>query len=80
MGMLVPPAIFMIVIAAVTNQSAVALFLAGFIPAAVVGAMPVHPGADPGARPGLAEGHRDELAAPAARLEGRRGADGDSGA
>ena len=38
MGMLVPPAIFMIVIAAVTNQSAVALFLAGFIPAAVIGA------------------------------------------
>src|ERR1700674_2566794 len=37
MGMLVPPAIFMIVIAAVTNQSAVTLFLAGFIPAAVVG-------------------------------------------
>ena len=37
MGMLVPPAIFMIVIAAVTNQSAVALFLAGFIPAAVIG-------------------------------------------
>src|SRR5207245_5070877 len=33
----VPPAIFMIVIAAVTNQSAVTLFLAGFIPAAVVG-------------------------------------------
>src|ERR1700761_6068597 len=38
MGMLVPPAIFMIVIAAVTNQSAVALFLAGFIPAATIGA------------------------------------------
>ena len=38
MGMLVPPAIFMIVIAAVTNQSAVALFLAGFVPAAVIGA------------------------------------------
>ena len=37
MGMLVPPAIFMIVIAAVTNQSPVALFLAGFIPAATVG-------------------------------------------
>ena len=37
MGMLVPPAIFMIVISAVTNQSAVALFLAGFLPAAVVG-------------------------------------------
>jgi len=37
MGMLVPPAIFMIVIAAVTNTSAVALFLAGFIPAATVG-------------------------------------------
>src|SRR5664280_3320910 len=39
MGMLVPPAIFMIVIAQVTNQSAVALFLAGFIPAAVIGAI-----------------------------------------
>ena len=37
MGMLVPPAIFMIVIASVTNQSAVALFLAGFVPAAVIG-------------------------------------------
>ena len=37
MGMLVPPAIFMIVIASVTNQSAVALFLAGFIPAATIG-------------------------------------------
>ena len=37
MGMLVPPAIFMIVISAVTNQSAVALFLAGFVPAAVIG-------------------------------------------
>src|SRR3978361_204877 len=37
MGMLLPPAIFMIVIASVTNQSAVALFLAGFIPAAVIG-------------------------------------------
>jgi C4-dicarboxylate transporter, DctM subunit len=36
MGMLVPPAIFMIVISAVTNQSAVALFLAGFIPAATM--------------------------------------------
>lgn len=39
MGMLVPPAIFMIVISEVTNQSAVALFLAGFIPAAVIGAI-----------------------------------------
>jgi tripartite ATP-independent transporter DctM subunit len=37
MGMLVPPAIFMIVISAVTNQSAVTLFLAGFIPAATIG-------------------------------------------
>lgn len=37
MGMLVPPAIFMIVISAVTNQSAVALFLAGFVPAGVIG-------------------------------------------
>jgi C4-dicarboxylate transporter DctM subunit len=36
MGMLVPPAIFMIVIAQVTNQSAVALFLAGFVPALVI--------------------------------------------
>jgi tripartite ATP-independent transporter DctM subunit len=37
MGMLVPPAIFMIVIGEVTNTSVVALFLAGFIPAATVG-------------------------------------------
>ncbi|HET6608181.1 MAG TPA: TRAP transporter large permease [Rhodopila sp.] len=37
MGMLVPPAIFMIVISEVTNQSAVALFLAGFVPAGVIG-------------------------------------------
>src|ERR1700687_5331978 len=37
MGMLVPPAIFMIVIGEVTNTSVVALFLAGFIPAAIVG-------------------------------------------
>src|SRR6201989_879020 len=36
MGMLVPPAIFMIVIAQVTNTSAVALFLAGFVPAAAI--------------------------------------------
>ena len=36
MGMLVPPAIFMLVISVVTNTSAVALFLAGFIPAAVM--------------------------------------------
>jgi C4-dicarboxylate transporter, DctM subunit len=38
MGMLVPPAIFMIVIGEVTNTSVVALFLAGFIPAATIGA------------------------------------------
>src|SRR5947209_17078025 len=38
MGMLVPPAIFMIVIGEVTNTSVVALFLAGFVPAATVGA------------------------------------------
>jgi len=37
MGMLVPPAIFMIVIGEVTNVSVVALFLAGFIPAATIG-------------------------------------------
>src|ERR1700751_1721560 len=36
MGMLVSPAIFMIVIAQVTNTSAVALFLAGFVPAATI--------------------------------------------
>src|SRR6266853_3487278 len=36
MGMLVPPAIFMIVIAQVTNTSAEALFVAGFIPAVVI--------------------------------------------
>src|SRR3981189_1350190 len=36
MGMLGPPAIFMIVIAQVTNTSAVALFVAGFIPAVVI--------------------------------------------
>src|SRR5947209_17539527 len=38
MGMLVPPAIFMIVIGEVTNTSVVALFLAGVVPAAVIGA------------------------------------------
>src|SRR5258707_2338934 len=37
MGMLVPPAIFMIVMGKVTNVSVVALFLAGFIPAATIG-------------------------------------------
>jgi C4-dicarboxylate transporter DctM subunit len=37
MGMLVPPAIFMIVLGEVTDTSVVALFLAGFIPAAVTG-------------------------------------------
>jgi len=35
--MLVPPAIFMIILGEVTNTSVVALFLAGFIPAAIVG-------------------------------------------
>src|SRR4051812_12412807 len=37
-GMLVPPAIFMIVIGGVTNTSVVALFPAGFTPAATIGA------------------------------------------
>src|SRR5918912_1681640 len=37
MGMLVPPAIFLIVIGEVTNTSVVALFLAGFVPAATIG-------------------------------------------
>src|SRR6202048_4257193 len=36
MGMLVPPAIFMVVMAQGTNTSAVALFVAGFIPAVVI--------------------------------------------
>jgi C4-dicarboxylate transporter DctM subunit len=36
MGMLVPPAIFMIVISQVTNTSPVTLFVAGFVPAAVI--------------------------------------------
>jgi TRAP-type C4-dicarboxylate transport system permease large subunit len=36
-AMLVPPAIFMIVIGEVTNTSVVALFIAGFVPAAVIG-------------------------------------------
>src|SRR5213595_4339474 len=36
MGMLVPPAIFMIVLAQVTNTSAVALFVAGFVPELVM--------------------------------------------
>src|SRR6201985_2883901 len=36
MGMLVPPAILMIVIAQVNNTSAVALFGAGFVPAMVI--------------------------------------------
>ena len=36
MGMLVPPAIFMIVISQVTNTSPVQLFVAGFVPAAVI--------------------------------------------
>jgi tripartite ATP-independent transporter DctM subunit len=37
MGFLVPPAIFMIVLAQITNVSVAALFLAGFVPAAVIG-------------------------------------------
>jgi C4-dicarboxylate transporter DctM subunit len=36
MGMLGPPALFMFVIAQVTHTSAVALFLAGFVPAATI--------------------------------------------
>ncbi len=38
MGILVPPAIFMIVLGQVTDTSVVAIFLAGFIPAAVTAA------------------------------------------
>jgi C4-dicarboxylate transporter, DctM subunit len=39
MGILVPPAIFMIVLGQVTDTSVVAIFLAGFIPAAVSAAI-----------------------------------------
>ena len=68
MGMLVPPAIFMIVISAVTNQSAVALFLAGFIPAAVIGAVPLHRWCSIQAHLlGWPKDTRTELAAAAAR-------------
>jgi C4-dicarboxylate transporter, DctM subunit len=38
MGILVPPAIFMIVLGQITDTSAVAIFLGGFIPAAVTAA------------------------------------------
>src|SRR5262245_50678142 len=38
MGILVPPAIFMIVLGQVTDTSVVAIFLGGFIPAAVTAA------------------------------------------
>src|SRR5258708_26572829 len=44
MGMLVPPAIFMIVIAQVTNTSAVALFLAGFHSPVAIMLCPMAPG------------------------------------
>ena len=39
MGILVPPAIFMIVLGQVTDTSVVAIFLAGFLPAAVTAAI-----------------------------------------
>src|SRR5216110_2588658 len=39
MGILVPPAIFMIVLGQVTDTSVVAIFLAGFVPAAVSAAI-----------------------------------------
>jgi len=38
MGILVPPCIFMIVLASMTNQSIGAMFVAGFVPAAVIAA------------------------------------------
>ena len=40
MGILVPPCIFMIVLASMTNQSIGAMFVAGFLPAIVIGAGP----------------------------------------
>src|SRR5260370_7194577 len=42
MGMLVPPAIFMIVIAQVTNTSAAALFLPGLLPSVCPHLSPSH--------------------------------------
>ena len=59
MGMLVPPAIFMIVIAQVTNTSAVALFVAGFVPAAGDHVVPDGRGLHPRAPAGLAGRLRD---------------------
>ena len=79
MGMLVPPAIFMIVIAAVTNQSAVALFLAGFIPAAVVGLCLCILVLIQAHILGWPKDTATELAPAAARFEGGGGADGDPG-
>ena len=56
MGILVPPAIFMIVLGQITDTSVVGIFLGGFIPAAVTAALP--DGGDPpaGASPRLAQG------------------------
>ena len=62
MGMLVPPAIFMIVIAQVTNTSAVALFVAGFVPAAGHHAVPDGGGLHPRAPERLAGRHQAEPA------------------
>src|SRR3954465_11432675 len=61
MGMLVPPAIFMIVIGEVTNVSVVALFLAGFIPAAVIGVCLLGLGGVQGPSPGWAKDPRPSL-------------------
>ncbi len=76
MGMLVPPAIFMIVIAQVTNTSAVALFVAGFVPADGHHAVPDGRGLHPRAAERLAGRYQTEPCAPRPRRAARRGADG----
>ena len=76
MGMLVPPAIFMIVIAQVTNTSAVALFVAGFVPAMVIMLCLMASGLHPRAPERLAGRFPAEPQAPRPRRAARRGADG----
>ena len=78
MGMLVPPAIFMIVIAQVTNTSAVALFLAGFVPAVVIMLCLMVAGLYPRPPERLAGRCAAEPEAPRPRGAARRGADGDA--
>jgi C4-dicarboxylate transporter DctM subunit len=70
MGILVPPAIFMIVLGQVTDTSVVAIFLAGFIPAAVHRGHPDGRHLPAGASPRLAKG-RDIRPSPNSRRRRR---------